>query len=487
MLVLLMMIGAAGPMAAQPADDASIALAAAKDAFVRGETQNALEELRKLRTDFPGSIAAIDSLDLSSEYSLALGDVYRARYFLQKLLDEAPGSKAAFEASVALAEYYYSARSWLAALEYYEDAVEGFQEGVTGRRADLDLSLLRVSELSLYHDNNPVAARSYFMRIHPQTLPAAEIMLYREMRVRLLWSVLSAQSLSLRDANISCLRIDGDDLWVGTWNGGAARYSVSSGSSDAFPSPAFTRSIEVADRRVWVGTAEGLSWYGKNTARWGSEPDFGGPTPRKVQALRATTAGLYAGTLGDGLFHLGADGWDPVSDGSLPGRFITCLAEDAPRARLLIGTMNIGLVVLDLKTGSMSTLAESLPDFTTDNITTILTGADGRIWIGTYGEGLSVWSPDSNGLRHFTKASGEITDDWILASCETDRALYFGGFGGGVSVLSKREDTWRHIGIAEGLASLDVAAIAWRAPYVFFGTLRAGVCMYDEAADGALP
>ena len=40
-------------------------------------------------------------------------------------------------------------------------------------------------------------------------------------------------------------------------------------------------------------------------------------------------------------------------------------------------------------------------------------------------------------------------------------------------------------GIADGLASRDVTAIAAREPYVFFGTLGAGVSVYDEAADGA--
>ncbi len=79
------------------------------------------------------------------------------------------------------------------------------------------------------------------------------------------------------------------------------------------------------------------------------------------------------------------------------------------------------------------------------------------------------------------------TDDWILSSCETDRALYFGSFGGGVSVRSKADGSWRRIGIHDGLSSLDVPAIAWRPPSLFFGTLGGGVSVYDEAADGAHP
>ena len=78
-----------------------------------------------------------------------------------------------------------------------------------------------------------------------------------------------------------------------------------------------------------------------------------------------------------------------------------------------------------------------------------------------------------------------MTGSW--RACETDRGIYFGSFGGGVSVFLKGAGSWRRFGISDGLASADVAAIAWRAPYVFFGTLGGGVSVYNEAADGAQP
>jgi hypothetical protein len=423
---------------------------------------------------------------LSVLYSLAAGDEYRARYFYERLLEDHPGSGAAFAAGVAIARHYYHARGWSAALEYYRGAVESFRAGASGARADLDKALIRSAELSLYHGEDPAGARSSLGRIQPANLSAADARLYGEMRVRLLWSQLDPRTLGLKDANVSSLRMDGDDLWVGTWNGGVSRYTVSSGHADAFPGPAFSRSIEIADRRVWVGTTDGLAWYGKGTGRWGLEDSFQGENPRKVQVLKRVAGGLYAGTLGEGLYRRGDSGWEAVSDGELPGRFIISLAEDPARGRLLIGTMNLGVVILDLKTGAMNALSNLLPGFTSDNITSILPAADGRIWLGTYGDGLSAWSPDTGILRRYTKASGEVGDDWVLSSCETDRGLYFGTFGGGVSFLS-RSGTWRRIGIADGLGSLDVTAIEWRAPWLFFGTLGAGVSMYDEASDAVQP
>jgi len=488
-LACVLLCAGAITAAAAPAiqQSAQSLLNAARIKLSSGDAPGALESLRELRTRFPESPLAIDADGLSVECELAAQDVYKARYFLQKLIDSAPGSRPAFSATLAVARYYAGTRAWLASLEYFGKAVDIFEEGRSGTRGDLDIALVHACEISAYQLNNSDRARLYFQRITGRSLPPAEAALYRQMRVRLLWSLLTADSLGLKDSNVSCLRVDGDDLWVGTWNGGVSRYSVSSGSSDPFPTPPYTRSIEIADRRIWIGTTEGLAWYGKTTGRWGAEPGPSADRPSNVQVVRAAAGGLYAGTLGDGLLRQGGAGWEMVGDGSLPGKFITCIAEDPARGRLLIGTMNVGLVILDLKTGAMSTLADSIPGFTSGNITTILPARDGRIWIGTYGEGLAVWSPGANSLKQYTKANAEIADDWILSSCETDRALYFGSFGGGVSVFSKADGSWRPIGIHDGLASLDVPAIAWRPPSVFFGTLGGGVSVYNEAADGAIP
>ena len=456
---------------------------AAQKAFARGDIQAALEGLRRLRSSSPDRPLLTESLALSVQYSLAAGDAYRASYFLRLLQEAGPGSAEAFEAGLSVGGWYYDRRSWRTALEYFSRAIDGFGEGAQGLRKNLDLALLRSAELSLYFAEDASSARLYFSRIVPSNLPVSESPLYREMSVRLLWSTISAPVLGLDDANISSLTVDGDDLWVGTWNGGVSRYSVSSSHADPFPLPAFSRSIEIADRRVWIGTAEGLAWYGKSSGRWSSEGAFQSPTVRKVQAVRQAGGSLYVGTLGDGLFRRGDTGWDQVSDGDLPGKFITCIAAEPGGGRLFIGTMNLGLVIYDPQTGAMSTLAETVPAFTAENIGTILPDSEGRVWIGTYGDGLSMWWPSKGTLRHFSKATREISDDWVLASCETDRALYFGSFGGGVGVYVKETDSWKRLGIRDGLASLDVAAIAWRRPYVFFGTLGAGVSVYNEEAD----
>jgi hypothetical protein len=470
---------------------------AARDAFLRGDNNAALSILRDFRSAHPDSPRIDESLALSVQACLASGDDYLARFFALKLVTGSPASASTFLSCFRVAEKAYAARSYGAALVFYADAVASFDGGAPAAGKIVNLALLRAAELTFYQERDPRAAAAYFHRVDPRNVAAEDLPLVRALRVRLAWSILSPQKLGLTDGNVSSLRVDNDDLWVGTWNGGVARYSVSAGRSDAFPLPSYPRSIEVAGRRVWVGSTDGLDWYGKATGAWRAESAFQSPAPLSVQSLKLVGDTLYAGTLGNGLLQLqsaAADAppqWASVSDGNLPGRFVTCIAQSRSGASLYLGTLSFGLIIMDRQTGSMMSLSEIFPDFSASNVTSVLEDAERRVWIGTYGDGLYLWSrgdaeqaAGGGTIRHFSKAGGQIGDDWILAICETARAMYFGSFGGGASVLAKN-GTWRRIGIADGLGSLDITAIAWRAPYVFFGTLGAGVCVYDEEADGS--
>ncbi|MGA2612640.1 MAG: two-component regulator propeller domain-containing protein [Spirochaetia bacterium] len=486
----LLLFLAGGLAFAQTALSAS--LQAARDALQRGDSQAALSILRAVRAGNPEQSRVDESFALSVQAALAAGDQYLARYFAQKLVASSPGSPATFQSCLQVASRAYDSRSYSAALEFYCDAVASFDAGAEGTRSDLDMALLRAAELFLYHERDAQSAGSYFHRINPGNIPAAELTLLRAMRARLAWDLLSPQRLGLQDGNVSTLRVDQDDLWIGTWNGGVARYSVSAGRADSFPSPAFPRSVEMAGHRVWVGGTDGLSWYGKATGSWATDQAFQSPVPRKVQTLKLAGGFLYAGTLGDGLFRLAATGgqaagaqvWTPVGDGALPGLFVTCIEESRSSGSLYIGTLDLGLVIMDGRTGQMKGLSQTVPAFTAANITSVLEDSEERVWIATYGDGLYLWTPKTDTIQHFSKSGGQLGDDWVLAICETDRAIYFGSFGGGVSAFLRHEGTWRRIGIPDGLGSLDVSAIAWRAPYVFFGTLGAGVSVYDEEADG---
>jgi ligand-binding sensor domain-containing protein len=456
-----------------------MALARARDVFAAGDLDAARAALRELRSTFPDDPLVADSFALDTDIALASGDPLRARAFAARLVVRSPRSRQAFEAALAVADWYYARSERTAALEYYRSAIGAHPGGAD--RAGLDRALVRAAAAETWLADDDPSAREHFRAVRSSGLDGTDIELYRSLRVRLAWDRLGPDRLGLTDANISALAVDGDDLWVGTWNGGSARWSLSAEVSTLFPVPAYPRAFEPTDRRVWVATFEGLASCARASGRWSVVPELQEPSPVKVQALETSGDVLYAGTLGDGLLALRDGTWETVSDGGYPGRFVNCLAADGDR--LLVGTMNLGLLVLDIPTGRFESLAALQPSFTARNVTTVLADR-GRVWVGTYGEGLWLW--EAGTIRRYGKDTGEIGDDWVLASCRTADGVWFGTFGGGASFAGD-DGRWRRLGVADGLPSLDVSAIAWRAPFLYLGTLGAGVCAWWEGADGTLP
>jgi ligand-binding sensor domain-containing protein len=454
-------------------------LAEARTALVEGDHLAAHAALRSLRSSFPADPLVADSYALETAVALSEGDPLRARAFVARLEALFPRTHASYDATLLVADWYHDRSQREVALAYYLEAIAAHDAGPD--RTGLDRALLRAAAAESWLESDERLAREHFRAVQPAGLEGPDTELYRALRVRLAWERLGAERLGLTDANISSLAVDGDDLWVGTWNGGAARWSLSAEVSTLFPNPAYPRAFEPTARRVWVATFEGLASYARASARWSLVAELQEPSPAKVQALEAMGDDLYAGTLGDGLLRLRDGVWERVSSGGYPGRFVNCLAADG--GRLLVGTMDLGLLVLDTVTGRFTSLAALHPAFTARNVTTVLPDR-GRVWIGTYGEGLWLWEGDD--ILRFGRDTGEIGDDWVLASCRVADGVWFGTFGAGASFVGD-DGRWRRLGVADGLPSLDVSAIAWRPPFLFLGTLGAGVCAYWEGADAPQP
>ncbi|MBN2552300.1 MAG: hypothetical protein JXB06_06000, partial [Spirochaetales bacterium] len=242
--------------------------------------------------------------------------------------------------------------------------------------------------------------------------------------------------------------------------------------------PRTVRSIEITPTRVWVGTYQGLFQYTKSNSRWQRIRFF----DDKVEALRAVGQTLYVGTLGRGLWRSDGEGWKKLSREGLPGEFINCLTTVGDN--LLIGTLNLGLVVLETKTGRIFSFDSVNPNLAARNVITLLPEDEDTLWIGTYGEGLYRWKRPENRIEHFSRATGQLTDDWVLCAVRAQSGLYFGTFGGGVSHLPPRMDSWRRIGLRQGLSALDISSATYAPPDLFFGTLGSGISILNESLAG---
>ena len=147
---------------------------------------------------------------------------------------------------------------------------------------------------------------------------------------------------------------------------------------------------------------------------------------------------------------------------------------------LWIGTIDLGLVGLDLASGAVRSFDEINADLGPQNVTAIVPDAAGTLWITTFGAGVYRWQPRANRISHFSVAGGQLPDDWVLSGAAGENGMYFGTFGGGVARYPQPGGTWTVISLAHGLPSLNVAVVTAARGNIYFGTLGGGVAVLSE-------
>jgi tetratricopeptide (TPR) repeat protein len=460
-------------------------LESAREHFRHGEYEISRRLLREIaEPDHP------EALFLLARIALAEDDLLLASFYLRRVLEgdlyRLPAEQRP-EAARLLGDLSYDSGDLEEAYQAYLQAVN-----LSAGRVPPEI-WSRLAEIAFYRRNDAEAARAFLLERYDGRAPgpaeeAGEGALMQRLSRRLRFGNLGPQQFGLQDANISALGVDGDDLWIGTWNGGICRYSVGRGSSTVFESggqsliPRTVRSIEITPTRIWIGTYQGLYQYTKSNSRWQRIGFF---EDERIEALVFVDDTLYVGTLGSGLWRSAAGGWERIRWSGLPGDFVNCLL--AAGEHLLIGTLNLGVAVLELKTGRVTSFDSINPNLTARNVITLLLEDENTLWIGTYGEGLYRWNRAQNRIEHFSRASGQLADDWILCAVRAESGLYFGTFGGGLSRLPAGRTAWEHIGLGQGMSALDISTAAYSPPRLYFGTLGSGITILDETliAEGA--
>lgn len=403
----------------------------------------------------------------------------RARYYLRKLSGQTSDSPAVAEGLLLLADLCYQDRLVSSAFNYYLETVNRFSPLLT--ETETARLYTRLAAIAFYERRDRVLAAEFLSGVSPERLSAGDARDHQRIRKQLAWLILDSDSLGVRDGNISALEIDGDDLWIGTWNGGVVRYALSADRMEIFRRGEVSleantvRTIKAWKGRVWVGSYKGLYSFSRATALWSEEKIFGGAEPIQVEVLEEAAGRLYAGTLGKGLYRLKDRSWEQVP--ALSDGYVNDLC--FYNGKLAVGTMKRGLLMLNPENGAIESFATLAPDLEAGNITLLLVDAADNLWIGTYGRGLYVWQAAEGILRHFSRSQGDIPDDWVLAGALAEGGgSYFGTFGGGVVYFASPSARPQFIGLRDGLPSLDISAVCSSPPFLYFGTLGAGVAIH---------
>ncbi len=221
---------------------------------------------------------------------------------------------------------------------------------------------------------------------------------------------------------ISCLlyRKNGE-VWIGT-DGGLYRHDPKTGhfgmlfnisGNSILPRCAIKSLIEDKQGDVWIGTWDnGLFRYSTQENRFIQYPQF---NPRNsAQALCEDSYGrIWVGTWNVGLYclenprEMSGLRWKYYDkkdfQKNLPANFIYSLQEDTTTHTLWIGSSS-GLVIMDLQSGELTSYRaeEKQHHIPSNEVTSILQGRSGLMWISTLGGGVLCTDTHLKPFRNVT-------------------------------------------------------------------------------------
>lgn len=321
----------------------------------------------------------------------------------------------------------------------------------------------------------------------------------------------------LAQSQVRCMAQDkAGYLWFGTL-GGASRFDgsdfINFGLRNGLPDPQVNALLGASDGTVWLGCGSFLVHFDGHTMHTVSLPVEAADI--RVLALAEGVDGrIYVGTDGAGLLQVQdnavsiPDGW-PVDSAQNIRTLLT-----RPDGSLLVGLRN-GL--LQGGNGVWSNVPLSFPA----SVSSLAVGANGTLWIGTFGDGLielpkrgeprihdettgllqnnvravlvdrrgRVWVGtkfgidllDEGRLRAYTVHQGMPNDNvWCLFE-DDGGGLWFGTDGAGV--LRYAGESFVTYTVTEGLCSdLVMTALSDKAGDIWLGTYGNGVCRMDGMA-----
>ncbi len=181
-----------------------------------------------------------------------------------------------------------------------------------------------------------------------------------------------------------------------------------------------------AGGRAWIGTDGGLSiWNGESFFNLGASQ---GLPNENITALLADETGVWIGSAG-GLFRFEENRLQiyDLAQAGLPSSAITALALDPADGALLVGTGSGAARLLGDD-------VEPLPVAVGERITTLASGEDGTVVLGTASGG---WRFDAAGWSRLRPVDGLPSTNVSAALVAADGIVWIGGAEGGLARLGE--------------------------------------------------
>jgi diguanylate cyclase (GGDEF)-like protein/PAS domain S-box-containing protein len=252
------------------------------------------------------------------------------------------------------------------------------------------------------------------------------------------------------------------NIWFGTYRGGVCRYSGDLfrhlSTADGLPHPLIRWILEASTGELWIGSFGGLSKLvgGRITTLDSAD----GLAANEVLTIEeASDRSLWIGTIA-GISHYDGRSFHNlgVNDG-LPDPFIRVIEEDR-HGTIWVGTNAGGLARYRPGRGfDTLTTADGLSD---NSIMDLLEDSTGRLWIATLRGVTVLWQDELIDMSDELRVAGMQ----IYSIAEDDRGrLWFGSYGDGLFVYSRSEAGTprleRRITVNHGLSSNRVVSLVF--------------------------
>jgi len=235
--------------------------------------------------------------------------------------------------------------------------------------------------------------------------------------------------------DISALAVDGERLWVGTFDHGLAMFE--NGTWKRFTHAKLDHRVNAllvdsraGSTKIWVATATGVS------------------------VIDGTTVS-----------QLGK------RDG-LPARGVLSLAKMRD-GRILAGTMH-GAAILGAGRPIAIGMKQNLE---ATNVWSVAEGEDGSIWLGTT-TGLYRGRADDKEWTRYSVATGHLRDDWVMALAPRGSSVWAGTYKGGVTRFAVSTEVVTATPLGDGW--INPGGLAWHGDTLYASTME-GVRTSDGA------
>ena len=282
-------------------------------------------------------------------------------------------------------------------------------------------------------------------------------------------------SLSLSNASARCIFQDSfDNIWIGTWGGGINFISskpplFTTLSYSPIPNNENSLNNKVAsslcmDRqgRIWIGTDGGGINVFEGEKRIAIYKKESGDIPSNfiLASLQDSKGNLWFGSYQGGISYYDSRNkrFRSISLMGQSNLDVRTIYEDAQH-NIWVGYSG-GIVVLNPLTMKI------IQHYNTDNselhsdfIRSIAQDEKGRFWIGTFGDGLGIYTPNLQKIKTFTQRDGFCSNTINQIIQDKQKRMWIGTGEGLVCFLSTDELNYKTYQRKDGLINTNICAI----------------------------